>query len=193
MEEVSKICNEENNIFGVSFSTNLVASWRRIERFLESTSIAKLGIGCTLHDTVIRDADLFFDKVKRLKEKGVMLYVGYVATPERISFIREYKKRCDAIGVPLTMNSLIGPGRSLNGANQALYYPRDYTDEQKAELKEVWDTPHSYNLLVESCSTRGMPCSAGKNYIFIDHKGDVFPCGSVRDKRPMGNILKEEY
>jgi len=186
---IRDICNEENNIFGVSFSSNLHADWDRvIKPFIESSNTSKLGMGCTLHDTVIKDVDLFFNKVKRLKENRVLLYVGYVAIPQRINFIKQYKQRCQELGVPLLLNALIGKLMAVEDADPDLVYPRDYTVEEIGQLKTLWDTPHSYKLLLEACSTRGMICSAGKNYIYIDHEGNVLPCYNI--KSSLGNILQ---
>ena len=68
-------------------------------------------------------------------------------------------------------------------------YPKGYTRRELRTLRKLWDTPHSYKLLLEACETKGMVCSAGKNYIFIDNEGDVSPC-QLFTKR-MGNILSE--
>jgi MoaA/NifB/PqqE/SkfB family radical SAM enzyme len=219
---IKKICNEENNIFGVSFSSNLHASFEKvIEPFINSVNTAKLGMGCTLHDTVIKDVDLFFDKVKRLKEKGLLLYVGNVAVPGRIKQMREYRHRCEEIGVPFIVNALIGKAMNTNdktrkhkrwtlGINWGRFglsypsYPRDYSPIELEQLKKLWFTPHSYQMLVNSSSTHGMQCSAGKNYIHIDHMGNVFPCLGIknrisnvlfpilRQRYSMGNILEDK-
>lgn len=218
---VKEICNEENNIFGVSFSSNIHASYKKtIGPFIDSVNTAKLGMGCTLHDTVIKNIDTFFNKVKLLKENGVLLYVGNVAVPGRIKHLREYKNRCDEIGVPLIINALIG--KAVTNAHRSRKnkgwflgvnwgrlglsyptYPRDYTPTELDQLKTLWFTPHSYQLLVNSTRTKGMRCSAGKNYIHIDHEGNVFPCLGIknrmsnivfpvlRDRYKLGNILQD--
>ena len=210
---VKEICNEENNIFGVSFSSNIHASYGKvIGPFIDSVNTAKLGMGCTLHDTVIKNIDTFFNKVKLLKENGVLLYVGNVAVPERIKHLQEYKNRCGEIGVPFIVNALIGKAitndnrsrkkkRWFLGVNWGRLglsypsYPRDYTPTELNQLKELWFTPHSYQLLVNSTSTKGMRCSAGQNYIHIDHEGNVFPCLGIKNR--MSNIafpfLKDRY
>lgn len=202
---VKGICNEENNIFGVSFSSNIQASYKNvIGPFIGSVNTSKLGMGCTLHDMVIKNVDAFFNKVKRLKENGVLLYVGNVAVPGRINYLREYKNRCDQIGVPFILNALIGKAitnekksRKKKGGSLGVnwgrfglsypFYPRDYTPTELNQLKELWFTPHSYQLLVNSASTKGMRCSAGKNYIHVDHEGNVFPCLGIKNR--MGNIV----
>jgi MoaA/NifB/PqqE/SkfB family radical SAM enzyme len=192
MESVKDICNSESNIFNVSFSTNLVASWDRvIQPFIHSIDTGKLGMGCTLHDTVIKDVNGFFEKAKNIKEMGVEVYIGYVAIPGRFSYIAEYKKRCEDLGIPLIMNGLVGHLSGVENSKSSLVYPRDYTLDELAELKELWDTPHSYKLLLESCETKGMLCSSGRNYIYIDHLGNVFPCKGVSNQKGMGNILSD--
>ena len=187
---IRDICNEENNITGISFSSNLQADWDTvIGPFVRSTNTGKLGMGCTLHDTVIKDVNPFFEKVKRLKESGVQLYVGCVAIPQRIRFIRQYRQRCRELGVPLILNAAIGTLKGVEAADPELVYPRDYTPGEIRKLKKLWHTPHSYKMLLEACSPHGMRCSAGKNYIYIDHDGNVYPCQSI--KSTMGNIAKE--
>ena len=203
LETVSKICNEDNNITGVSFSSNVHADWDTvIKPFLDSTNTSKLGMGCTLHDTVIKDVDLFFDKIRMLKESGVLLYVGYVAFPDRIDYIKKYKKICDEIGVPLIMNAYNGfiesdrqdekihPQADGNQEKRkAKFYPKDYTKKEKDELRKLWFTPHSFKLVIETSSSNGMECSAGKNFINIRDNGDVFPCSRI--DKSMGNILAD--
>jgi len=191
LNEVKRLCNEENNIAGVSFSTNLSVNWeKKIEPFLKSVNVKKLGIGCTLHDTVIKNVDTFFESAKKLKEYGVTFYIGYVALPGSSSLIRDYKRRCDELGVPLTMNGLFGEFVGVEGADPKLVYPRCYTKEDRAAFKELWDTPHSYMMQIEEALTKGMPCSAGKNYIIVNIKGDVFPCGHQQNVN-LGNLLDD--
>jgi MoaA/NifB/PqqE/SkfB family radical SAM enzyme len=219
---VKEICNEENNIMGVSFSSNIHASYKNvIGPFIDSINTGKLGMGCTLHDMVIKNPDSFFETVAQLKEKGVLLYVGNVAVPGRMEQLEEYKRKCNEIGVPLIINGLIGKAIHSNGQSKPNnnwllginwgrfgltypYYPRDYSPVELEQLKTLWFTPHSYQMLVNSSSTHGMQCSAGKNYIHIDHMGNVFPClgiknrisnvlfPALRQRYSMGNILEDK-
>jgi MoaA/NifB/PqqE/SkfB family radical SAM enzyme len=192
LEGVKQICNTANSIFGVSFSTNLEASWERtIEPFLDSLDTTKLGIGCTLHDTVISDIDGFFEKARRIKEMGVEVFIGLVALPDRINLIREYYNRCHDLDIPLIMNGLIGKLVSDDGKPGILDYPQAYSSAELADFKKLWHSPHSYKMLLEACDTKGMHCSAGKNYIYLNHQGDVFPCSNIKEK--LGNILTDPF
>lgn len=190
MEGVRDICNTPSNIHNVSFSTNLAADWKKlIGPFFSSVDTSRVGVGCTLHDTVIEDIGEFFNKVENIKKMGAEIYAGFVAVPGRFQYILEYKKRCADLNIPLIMNGLVGKLTGTDAAAPPAEYPKDYTLKELSALQEVWDTPHSYKLLVEACETRGMKCSAGKNYIYIDHQGNVFPCEQI--KQCLGNILRE--
>lgn len=195
MDEVKSICNSDTNIFNVSISTNLVAGWEQtVKPYLASLNTGKLGMGCTLHDTVIKNVNEFFEKTIKVKETGVEVYVGYVAMPQNIARIVEYKRRCDTAGIPLIMNGLIGKVVGVEGADPSREYPRDYTPAELAALRQVWDTPHSYMMLLHGATSKGMRCSAGRNYIYIDQGGRVFPCGNVSQlglSNCMGNILTD--
>lgn len=194
LEEVRALCNEDNNIIGVSFSTNLAASWdKKILPFIQSVNIRKLGLGCTLHDTVIKSVDQFFDKLEKLHQMGVDLYVGYVAIPERINEIRAYKRRCDEIGVPLTMNGIHGKIAGVDGVDPQKIYPQAYTAQNRQDFRALWDTPHNYMMEVAGASPKGMRCSAGVNYIYIDRDGNVSTCGKLKgeERNKLGNIFTD--
>ncbi len=191
LDGVKRICNTQNNIFGVSFSTNLVADWDRIiGPFIQSVDTSRLGMGCTLHDMVIDDVDGFFAKVGKLKKAGVLVYVGLVAIPGRLHLIRRYWEICRDLEVPLIMNGLLGRMQGEGSEQYPGEYPMSYTCEELAELRELWDSPHSYQILLESSTTRGMDCSAGRNYVYVNHDGDVFPCAQI--KSSIGNLLRKD-
>ncbi len=173
--------SHSENILGVSFSSNLQADKSVINSFLEKVNKSKLGMGCTLHDTVIKNVDDFFEKVKKINDLGVLIYVGYVAIPDRFKQIEEYKKRLDEIGVPFILNE-------LNGEYNGKIYPYSYTESEKEFLKNHFFSYHYYRMLVERDSPKGKACGAGEDYIYIDHKGDIYPCGV--DKNPEWNLVE---
>lgn len=171
--------SKSDNVIGVSFSTNLQSDWEVMKRFFEKANLQKLGMGCTLHDTVIEDLEGFFEKAKRINDMGVLIYIGYVAIPDRFEKIKEYKKRFDEIGVPFILNE-------LNGSYNGKIYPKSYTEKEKEFLREYFFSRHYYRMLVERDSPKGKACGAGEDYIYIDHKGDIYKCGV--DKNPEWKI-----
>jgi|GEM_PF-2167553 len=155
---------------GVSFSTNLVASDEKISALLERANLQKLGVGATLHDTQIKDIEGFFRKVGMIQKRGVLIYVGYVAKPDRFEHLKQYKQRLDAMGVPFIPNE-------YNGAIEGLPYPQAYTAKERELLKENFFSRHYYRMLVERDNPRGQPCLAGYRYIYLGHDGTIRNCG----------------
>lgn len=160
---------------GVSFSTNLMASDEKVKAFLDRADEAKIGIGATIHDTQITDEQKegFFKRVEMIQKRGVLIYVGYVAKPDRFDYMREYKDRLDAMGVPFLPNE-------YNGAYEHLPYPEAYTAEDREFLKGQFFADHYYRQLVERDVPRGKPCLAGHRYIYLGSDGRILRCGNER-------------
>lgn len=167
--------SKSENVIGVSFSSNLQADWEVMNHFFEKVNLKKLGMGCTLHDSVIESVDDFFEKVKRINSLGVLIYVGYVAIPDRFPKIEEYKKRLEEIGVPFILNE-------LNGEHNGKKYPKSYTEKEREFLKKNFFSHHYYRHLVERDPSKGKACGAGEDYIYIDHKGDIYKCGVDKNR-----------
>jgi MoaA/NifB/PqqE/SkfB family radical SAM enzyme len=161
---------------GVSFSTNLIASDKHVAAMLDRADVTKLGMGCTLHDTQLTDEQIegFFRRVKMVQERGVLIFVGYVAKPDRFEHMKRYKERLDAMGVPFISNE-------YNGAIEHVPYPEAYTPAQREELREYLWADHYYDMLVERKSPRGRLCTAGHQYVYINNDGDMFACGMERN------------
>ncbi len=189
MREVSRLTKSGTNLLGVSFLSNITASWERvIGPFLDSVDCSRLGMGCTLHDLVIDNVEQFFLKVESIRRRGVAVYVTIVAIPGRIAKLEEYRQRCHDIGVPFVPNALIGSVQGLDGVDAARLYPRDYTADEVRRMRAIWETPHSFKMLVEGCPPCGMLCSAGRAYVFVDPQGNVYPCSKI--KETLGSLLR---
>lgn len=197
MLEATRLCNAPGNLVGVSILTNLQAGWdRTIRPFVEGLDTTRLAMGCTLHDRVItvRDVDRFFEKAGRLRERGVLVYVNYILSgSDGIARARAHKSRCKALGVPLTLMPLF-PSKPGPGDPEAPDFFRgmmSWSAEDLREIEPLCDSPHTYRMYFDARTPLGMSCGAGRDYLYIDAAGDVFPCCGQRDS-PLGNILREE-
>lgn len=187
LEEVVRLSHAHGNVRTISFSSNVQADWERtIAPFLDAVDTSRLGMGCTLHDSVIEDVDLFFQKVAWIRDAGVEVYVGYVAIPERIDDIRRYEARCADLGVPLFLNPYGAPEDDEQGSR--VHVPHAYTAEEKAALRELYAEPHQFQLGIEAYSTFGMRCSAGAGFVHIDPRGEVYPCSEIPSS--LGNVIE---
>lgn len=187
LDKVIELSHKDGPIKTMSWSSNIQADWDKvIHPFLDAVDTSKIGMGCTLHDTVIEDIDLFFDKASRIKEAGVEVYIGYVALPGRIDHLRGYKKRADDLGIPLLLNPYAQPRNPDYPSLDERTFR--YEKEEARDLAEVFGSTHVHQLTVERAPTLGMRCSAGKQYLVIHADGNVFACDRIPE--PMGNILE---
>ncbi|MHC4823884.1 MAG: radical SAM protein [Planctomycetota bacterium] len=186
LEKVIELSHKDGPIKTMSFSSNIQADWDTvIHPFLDRVDTSKLGMGATLHDKVIDDVELFFEKARRIRESGVELYIGYVALPGCMDLLREYKLRADDIGAPFLVNPYVTPEQM-----QGSYNKRGigvYTKEEERELADLLGSTHVYQMTIQRSPTFGMRCSAGKDYLVIHSDGGVFACN--REHQSKGNIL----
>lgn len=160
---------------GVSFSTNMIASDEKVAAFLDRADCAKVGMGCTIHDTQLTDEQIegFFRRVEMIQKRGVLVFVGYVAKPDRFEYMKRYKARLDAMGVPFLSNE-------YNGAFENVPYPQAYTAGEREFLREYFFADHYFDMLVDRKSPKGKPCLAGYRYVHLGHDGRILACGTDR-------------
>ena len=161
---------------GISFSSNFMVSDEKLSAFLDRANVAKVGIGATIHDTQIdeKGKEGFFRRIEMAQRRGVLIFVGYVAKPDRFDYMREYKERLDAMGVPFIPNE-------YNGAFEHVPYPEAYTAEDRTFLKNYFFADHYYRMLVERENPKGKPCLAGHRYIYLGSDGKILSCGNDRN------------
>lgn len=167
--------SQHPKVEGVSFSTNMIAADDKVAAFLDRADCTKVGMGCTIHDTQLTDEQIegFFRRVEMIQKRGVLVFVGYVAKPDRFEHMRRYKERLDAMGVPFLSNE-------YNGAFEHVPYPEAYTADQRQFLREYFFADHYFDMLVERKSPKGKPCLAGYGYIHLGHDRRILPCGTDR-------------
>lgn len=188
LDKVVELSHKDGPIRSMSWSSNIQADWdRTIAPFLDRVDTSRIGMGCTLHDTVIDDIDLFFRKAKRIQESGVEVYIGYVALPGRVELLREYKARADGLGIPLLLNPY---AEAADGKRNLDDRAHDYHPQEVEDLRELFGSDHVHKLTVEQAPTLGMRCSAGSRYIVVHPNGDVLACDRMAE--PMGNLLEGE-
>lgn len=167
----------------INLSTNaILINTNNIDRLL--ASIDQITITLDGYDeftcSLIRGKNTFYkvvDTIKNIKEKGFNNIVCSMVVGEQTEKnVEKFKKICNKLNVKYQLNTFmrIGKGEQdkyfLSNPSYVDYIsPYDYTDDNKANS-----------------------CRAGENQIFIDCKGNVFPCPLLTDDRYLiGNIFKD--
>lgn len=161
-----------------TFQTNLVYE---MESFLSQVDPSKLLIWTTYHEGYYAPSqeEQFFANLSLLREAGVRVSAGVVATKERVNRLPEFKRMFNDLGVHMWINEHKG--------GPAFGKTEDYTWEERERILEV--DPFAYYEL-NTLETLGVPCSAGKDSIHVLHDGTIYRCGHTRKPGlELGNIL----
>lgn len=125
------------------------------------------------------------EKLKFLRKSGINVLVGFVATPQRLKSVPEYHDLFISNGIPF----LVSP---FEGKLDSLYYPTDYTKEEKNILDKYIVSIVNKNMVDNlNYSCLGQLCDAGYEKINIEYNGDIYKC--MGDKRKViGNVYTDE-
>jgi organic radical activating enzyme len=115
----------------------------------------------------------YFQTLKEIKQKGVIISVKEVAHPKLIDSVKTIKHIFQEQNVDMTF-------APFNGFYQGKTYPKSYTNEEL----EIFQISRSETLYHDS---NGLKCNAGSNVAVVHPNGDVCPCFQVTDKK-LGNI-----
>ena len=169
-------------IHTMEFSTNLF--WEP-DDFIRRINPGRARIGVSFHPEFI-SFEVFFKKVKKIKDAGFEIWVNYVGYPPIFKNMYEYKKRFEAIGV--FMNVLPFKGK-YNGR----IYPEGYTDEEKKYLEKVCDYPWTKKTFDFAFNKKEEKndeylCRMGQMYAKIYSNGDAFSC-CAKSSVKLGNLI----
>ena len=195
MEETTRLCNDRNNLVGVTLHTNLRADWEGvIGPFIDELKSERLVVNGSLHDSSIPHAevDRFFEKVKKLRSRGVTVLVTYLVHPDDLYVATTYKQRCDDLRVHF--GALPYVTEWLNRNDPLAISPVDtrprFSRAQLIQAKLLCSSADVYALYFEQRTTLGMACGAGSDYIYISPDGSIHPCLTLAGDSPIGHILE---
>jgi len=140
-------------------------------------------IRCALHEQSEKKLDGFLGRVDKIKEYGAHLCILYVARPDRIDKIDQYKllfKDHKFIPYPFV------------GIYEEKNYPEAYSEKEREILGlNNQNTAWLNRLFVETNirNFKGIPCFAGNRSIYIDPEGNLRRC--FYDTKILNNVLKK--
>ncbi len=176
--ELVALCSE----FGaVSFPSN---NSQNPQRWLPDDHASRLYIRSALHPEGEEMLEKYTDHARYLIDAGADFACIFIAHPERMDMIDEYRAHFEKYGIPFFPSAFIGTYEDKK-------YPHSYSDEEKTMLGlDNTDTywAHKIQPHTNRCRNfRGIPCLAGYKSIVIGAKGSLRRCGY--DKRPLDKPL----
>ena len=166
----------------VEFDTNLSFD---IDEFMFKVRPERVKFATAFHPEFI-NIDSYFKKTLLLKENGYDLGVNYVAYPQNLKRMKEYKEAFNCRHISFD----IMPYR---GSYQGLDYPKGYTPQEKWLIEDC--DPHTAPRMLVSYGgdkkfcRKGEVCRMGQMYTKIHPDGTAYRCCFIDEKGKLGNLI----
>lgn len=158
--------------------TNL--SWD-IKKLIPEISPEMLRVAPTFHPT-FANFEIFFDKVKEIKDYLPDEQIYYVAYPGQIAEMPQRSEQLKKVGIKLIPLPLRGSGYMIN------------SEEEKDIIKQVspYEGSEKIDYQLQNISPKGKRCRAGKDYAVIRVNGNVDRC-SQYETGEVGKITEKGF
>ena len=178
------LCNRLFNVGNrVAFYTSLhvgenSAGWK----FLMNSSAPEVDyVMAAFHPEAEQWENVFFDRVRMMKDRGHKVFFRFVAHPKRLHRLDELAEKCQKIDVCFFPAALLTDN-----------YPRAYTEEEKNHLKRHSNSLTQFIHLEGGIDTTKTICHASSKIIGVHLlSGEITPCITV-DRPVIGNVHKDE-
>lgn len=173
---------EFSQIHKVEIITNLSTD---IQEFVKAVNSKNVKVNPSFH-SLFSDFDRFIEKVRLLKENGLLQCVSYLAWPPLIKKIGYYTERFNQYNISIAIQSFFG---EYNG----LRYPDGYSEEEKEIILPQIGERGGKPFQTEPLKTKGKRCAAGYRYGVIHPDGMVLRCGGIHSSvavSSVGNIFE---
>ena len=163
-EAIARLC-EYDFVKAVACQTNLSFD---IKGFAAQVATEKVNLWCSFHPSQVDISD-FLLQCELLKEYGIKFCVGAVGNPSNLLLLQQLR------------NSL--PDDIYMWINAMDGLRRKYSDD---EIKLLLEIDPLFELEVNNFVAAPKQCSAGRESIFVDGKGDYFACNISKVR--LGNL-----
>ncbi|MCB4791212.1 MAG: radical SAM protein [Elusimicrobia bacterium] len=176
--------------FTVEFDTNLSFD---VDEFMKKIPPDRVRFAASFHPQ-FADFGTFLKKAKALKDGGYDLGVNYVAFPEQLARMEEYKSGFDIEHISFDV-------MPFRGKYKGKEYPQSYTKEER-ELVCKCD-PRTAPKMLESYGDKndgdkkekplnphlGKLCRMGQVYTKIHSNGNAYRCCLIKEEGKIGNLI----
>jgi MoaA/NifB/PqqE/SkfB family radical SAM enzyme len=182
--------------FTVEFDTNLSFD---ADKFMARIGPDKVKFAASFHPQ-FTDVDTFLNKALALKKAGYDIGVNYVAFPEQIQRMKEYKDRFAAVSIAFNVMPFRGKYKNME-------YPDAYSEDERKLICEC--DPRTGGGMMKAYSSDkngdkkeppkpanphlGKPCRMGQMYTKIHPNGNAFRCCLAKEDGLLGNIIDNTF
>ncbi|MFT4561067.1 MAG: MoaA/NifB/PqqE/SkfB family radical SAM enzyme [Gammaproteobacteria bacterium] len=189
----ARLSNEDNICF-VELVTNGSLLRQRVPRLIGEFGADPTGLclWVTQHFGEISTAELI-DQVCYARDQGIGVVMNALLFPDNLAAVEETVRVCQQQGLELNIDL----GQNFNNAYTALPFFPVLGDPNRSRLPQLGiDARALQATLVAASAPRGLPCSAGHDYVHILMNGDVYPCRTYRSlgaPAKLGSALDSDF
>jgi MoaA/NifB/PqqE/SkfB family radical SAM enzyme len=176
--DAARRLSNRRNIISLNLITNLTLSLKQYEKLFSGYCMDKVAVVASFHPTEIKDHEAWFDKAAEFHSRSDFA-VCLVAFPDLLQGIAATKRKLEGRGIQVFVQPYLGE-------HGGKYYPRDYSDGERAILRREMYSRHDFEFQV-NLKRPGL-CYAGHGAIFVSPQGKVFPCGMGEYPEPLGDL-----
>jgi MoaA/NifB/PqqE/SkfB family radical SAM enzyme len=193
LAEASRMTNERNVRF-VELVTNGSLLTSRLPKMRDEyrADLSKLTLWITFHHTETTIEHLI-ENAAYAKQQGVFVVVNALLFPDSIEPIAKLHEQCEINGLPTNVDL----GQGFNDAYQGLpFIPIAAGDDWRGSSVLAKSSRMALISVIAAASPKGLNCSAGHDYIYINPAGAVFPClGYMRyfSNSQLGSALDADF
>ncbi len=183
----------KQNIRFVELVTNGSLLTGGLKRMIDyGADFSKLTLWITFHHTEISPEHLVENAIFAVQQ-GAYAIVNALMFPDAIEPIARLHQLCAA----QALETNVDLGQNFNDAYPNFpFIPLAEDENVLASSALVPNSKMALISIVAATAPRGLNCSAGHDYIFIDRSGDVYPCLGYLRYRPstkMGCALEPDF
>lgn len=172
--------SNQDNVASVNLITNLSFQYRQYKEILRSYDQAKIAMVASYHPSEIKDKPAWVDTAESMS-KDYDFSVVMVAFPPTMAELQEAYHEMRSRNIEVFIQPFIGVWEGKS-------YPESYTEEERAEIKQLMYSRHDYEFLL-NLKKPGL-CNAGYLSFFVSPLGLVYPCGMGHYKTALGDLSK---
>lgn len=193
LAEASRM-TRENNIRFIELVTNGSLLTSRLSKMRDEyhADLQKLTLWITFHHTEIAIERLIENAVYA-KQQGAFVVVNALLFPDSTEFISRLHAQCEKHGLPTNVDL----GQDFNDAYKNFQFiPLAADDDRYRSNSLIQNNRMALISIIAAGYPKGLNCSAGHDYIFVNGAGAVFPClGYMRylSNSQLGSALDPDF
>jgi MoaA/NifB/PqqE/SkfB family radical SAM enzyme len=185
----------EPHVRFVELATNGTHIRRALSSLPTATDVTRLTLWITYHDGQVDPAD-FVARAVHARDLGCSVVVNTVALPENLAGNTDLVRRARGEGLPTNVDLGLDMEGWRTGGERVPVLRPEHREGLAALLQEAGHDADPASRVGSWFDSFLRPCTAGRDYLCVEHDGSVWPCRGYALNLPetrMGSALERGF